>query len=378
MVDLRVDDPRVERARRLGLPAVVVGGPVENRALPAVWHDEGVVDRRGRAVPRRARPHPDRARSPASQSSVHTKQRIARVQGAATRARARRRRSSRRTTAPSSGARATRRLLTSPEPPTAIIFDSDLLAVTGLGVAQQMGFSVPDDLSIVGWDDSLISRVVHPPLTAVTRDIEAYGIAADAAASRGHRRPGAPKTSRRVRGELMPRGSTARLAQAAAALASRRVTGAAEIMQLTLNRISDGLRQRMRRCSPHDTVNPTHCPDASGRVVGRRLEGRRLRRSSGPLGARSSQRRKRGMRGTSPRRPSDVRQGCGSRSRRPEREQRGGSSKMLRLGGEYGRRPRPDRPRRASSVVAHRSWLAPARSRPRRLRLASARRRRST
>ena len=86
------------------------------------------------------------------------------------------------------GARATRKLLSSPEPPTAIVFDSDLLAVTGLGVAQQMGFSVPDDLSIVGWDDSLISQVVHPPLTALTRDIEAYGHRGDAAPARRDRR----------------------------------------------------------------------------------------------------------------------------------------------------------------------------------------------
>ena len=41
-----------------------------------------------------------------------------------------------------------------------------------------MGFAVPDDLSIVGWDDSLISQVVHPPLTAITRDIGAFGLAA--------------------------------------------------------------------------------------------------------------------------------------------------------------------------------------------------------
>ncbi len=40
MVDLRVEDPRVEELVRLGLPTVVIGGPVENRALPAVWHDE--------------------------------------------------------------------------------------------------------------------------------------------------------------------------------------------------------------------------------------------------------------------------------------------------------------------------------------------------
>ena len=71
-----------------------------------------------------------------------------------------------------------------PKPPTAIIFDSDLLAVTGLGVAQQMGFTVPDDLSLIGWDDSLISRVVHPPLTAITRDIGAYGATAAAAPAR--------------------------------------------------------------------------------------------------------------------------------------------------------------------------------------------------
>ena len=50
--------------------------------------------------------------------------------------------------------------------------------MTGLGVAQQLGFAVPDDLSIVAWDDSLLCQVVHPPLTAVTRDIPAYGISA--------------------------------------------------------------------------------------------------------------------------------------------------------------------------------------------------------
>src|SRR5688572_16525188 len=37
MADLRIDDPRVEELRRLGLPAVVVGGPLESGALPAVW-----------------------------------------------------------------------------------------------------------------------------------------------------------------------------------------------------------------------------------------------------------------------------------------------------------------------------------------------------
>ena len=43
MVDLRVEDPRVDELVRLGLPAVVVGGPRRKSALPAVWHDEGSV-----------------------------------------------------------------------------------------------------------------------------------------------------------------------------------------------------------------------------------------------------------------------------------------------------------------------------------------------
>ena len=47
-----------------------------------------------------------------------------------------------------------------------------------------MGFWVPDDVSIIGWDDSLISQVVHPPLTAITRDITGFGEAATGSCSR--------------------------------------------------------------------------------------------------------------------------------------------------------------------------------------------------
>ena len=43
IIDLRVDDPRVEALEKLGLPAVVVGGPVPGGALPSVSHDEASV-----------------------------------------------------------------------------------------------------------------------------------------------------------------------------------------------------------------------------------------------------------------------------------------------------------------------------------------------
>jgi hypothetical protein len=71
-----------------------------------------------------------------------------------------------------------------------------------------MGFTVPDDLSLIGWDDSLISRVVRPPLTAITRDIEAYG--ATAARHLLAVIDGATHEDVEVaRGELTPRGTTA-------------------------------------------------------------------------------------------------------------------------------------------------------------------------
>ena len=207
MVDLRVDDPRVGELVRLGLPTVVVGGPVENRALPAVWHDEAAVVEE--AVQYLAALGHRRIAQVAGVSDfVHTVQRTAAFRRAAEDLGVRGDVVETDYSA-ESGARATRKLLSSPEAPTAIVFDSDLLAVTGLGVAQQMGFSVPDDVSIVGWDDSLISQVVHPPLTAITRDIEAFGVAAARhllAAVEGE----AAADVETTRGELTTRGSTGR------------------------------------------------------------------------------------------------------------------------------------------------------------------------
>jgi DNA-binding LacI/PurR family transcriptional regulator len=40
IVDQRVDDPRIGELVRLGLPTVLVGGPVEGGGIPSVWHEE--------------------------------------------------------------------------------------------------------------------------------------------------------------------------------------------------------------------------------------------------------------------------------------------------------------------------------------------------
>lgn len=100
------------------------------------------------------------------------------------------------------------RLVSSASRPTAILYDNDIMAVAGLSVAQEMGLDVPADLSLVAWDDSQLSRVVRPPLTALSRDIPAYGthaartlltMVADGSA------PGFEDAAAR----LVPRGSTA-------------------------------------------------------------------------------------------------------------------------------------------------------------------------
>jgi DNA-binding LacI/PurR family transcriptional regulator len=205
MVDLRRDDPRIGALVELGLPAIVVGGPPESHALPAVWHDEAslVADViRYLAV----LGHTRIARVAGLGEFVHTATRTEAFQAIASEL-GLSSEVAETDFAPESGARATRKLLTQARPPTAIVYDSDLLAVSGLGVAHQMGFSIPEDLSIVAWDDSLMCGLVHPPLTALTRDIPAYGAAATKhllAAIDGQ----PLEDVETPRAELTPRGST--------------------------------------------------------------------------------------------------------------------------------------------------------------------------
>lgn len=73
------------------------------------------------------------------------------------------------------GTEVTRALLLRGEPPTAIIYDSDLLAVAGLITAREQGVQVPNQLSIVASDDSPLCIFGQPGITALSRDVVAYG-----------------------------------------------------------------------------------------------------------------------------------------------------------------------------------------------------------
>ncbi len=73
------------------------------------------------------------------------------------------------------GADAARRLLASGELPDGIFVASDLMARGALHVLRGAGVRVPDDVAIVGFDDSQIALSVDPPLTTVRQPMYAQG-----------------------------------------------------------------------------------------------------------------------------------------------------------------------------------------------------------
>jgi DNA-binding LacI/PurR family transcriptional regulator len=77
---------------------------------------------------------------------------------------------------------------------TALFCGSDVLAIGAMYECRQRGISIPDDLSVVGFDNLEISEYVDPPLT--TLNVPAYEMGAEAGqyivrTERGRERPDA-------------------------------------------------------------------------------------------------------------------------------------------------------------------------------------------
>lgn len=73
------------------------------------------------------------------------------------------------------GYEATKCLLSLPTPPTAIFAMDDVMAIGALGAAIDMGWAVPGDLSIVGFDDMDVGTYIRPALTTVRQPMEEIG-----------------------------------------------------------------------------------------------------------------------------------------------------------------------------------------------------------
>ncbi|MFJ4530615.1 LacI family DNA-binding transcriptional regulator [Streptomyces nigrescens] len=214
VVDPRTDDPRPELLAALGLPAVVVGGPAApgpDPAEPSAGEPsatepattEPAVTEPATTEPSATPPHPllstvwaDDAKAMARildhlyglghrrivhiaglPGLAHTARRIQSLRTEADRRGLDRRQVHSVTTdySDAEGAEATRRLLDAARPPTAIVYDNDVMAVAGASVAAERGIPVPGALSIVAWDDSALCRVTHPRLTALVRDTPGFG-----------------------------------------------------------------------------------------------------------------------------------------------------------------------------------------------------------
>ncbi|WP_047868375.1 LacI family DNA-binding transcriptional regulator [Nocardiopsis sp. RV163] len=169
-------DERPTVLRELGLPAVVAGSPVPDPAAPTVLTDhvspvrtalERLIELGHRRV----------ARVTGPVELLHTR---ARTEALAEGCRAAG------LPAPvvlegdyshESGARLTGELLKREEPPTAVLYDNDVMAVAGLDAARGLGVRVPEQLSMVAWDDSTVCRLAEPALTTMSVDVYRYGAA---------------------------------------------------------------------------------------------------------------------------------------------------------------------------------------------------------
>ncbi|WP_394619067.1 LacI family DNA-binding transcriptional regulator [Lentzea sp. JNUCC 0626] len=170
VVNLVANDPRTAALTKIKLPAIVVG----DSDLPSVRtdHDSPVADALGHLL---ALGHRRIARVTGPSALLHTQARTdAFLTGCA-----------KTDVEPvivegdyseEAGTKLTTALLTSQEPPTAILYDNDVMAVAGLSAATALGAAVPDHLSLVAWDDSTLCRLASPALTTMSVDVHQFGV----------------------------------------------------------------------------------------------------------------------------------------------------------------------------------------------------------
>ncbi|WP_088315566.1 LacI family DNA-binding transcriptional regulator [Kineosporia sp. R_H_3] len=173
VVDLLVDDSRLRTLADLRLPAVVLGGPPDGLPVSSVYVDddaaaravvEGLADLGHRHLGRVSGPrrlwHTARRDEAFADECARRGMTIRTLEGDYTE---------------EAGARLTRDLLGTGLPLTALVFDNDAMAAAGLAQAAAAGLRVPQELSVVAWDDSTLCRLTSPALSVIAVDVHAMG-----------------------------------------------------------------------------------------------------------------------------------------------------------------------------------------------------------
>ena len=76
---------------------------------------------------------------------------------------------------PKLAAKYTEQLLAMRNRPTCILYPDDYSAIGGLNAIDKAGWSVPDDISVVGYDGLYVSQIIHPRLTTYQQNTEEIG-----------------------------------------------------------------------------------------------------------------------------------------------------------------------------------------------------------
>jgi LacI family transcriptional regulator len=100
-------------------------------------------------------------------------------------------------------------LLTGPQRPTAVFAANDVSAIAAIEVASDLGLRIPEDLSVVGFDNIPESALCNPPLTTVNQPIRTMGDRAVEMLIRLIRGEPVENTHLTLATELVVRGSTA-------------------------------------------------------------------------------------------------------------------------------------------------------------------------
>lgn len=67
------------------------------------------------------------------------------------------------------------RFMDAEHPPTAIFASNDMLAIGVMKAARERNVKIPDDLSVAGFDNTILAAFVDPPLTSVAQPIQEMG-----------------------------------------------------------------------------------------------------------------------------------------------------------------------------------------------------------
>lgn len=72
-------------------------------------------------------------------------------------------------------AKLTRKLLGLKNKPTCIFYPDDFALIGGFNVIKDLGYRIPDDISVVGYDGLMVANVLAPKLTTLKQDTEQLG-----------------------------------------------------------------------------------------------------------------------------------------------------------------------------------------------------------